>query len=110
MSPTKYVVGAVIGIPMVIMAWYILGFPWALVPIALLLYESWTLVNKYPNDTISEIIWQFAKRPMVPFLFGCAFGWALTTELLGNAWLIAAVAFLMGHFFFQRHEDGNNVG
>lgn len=50
---------------------------------ALLAYEGWTLVNKEPEDTISETIWDGAKdRPLIPFLFGL----------------------LMGHFFWQKVE------
>lgn len=105
-SPTQLVVGGVIGAALVAAAWYIVGWPWFLAVAALLAYEGWTLVNRFPNDTISEIIWGFARRPMVPFMFGAAFGWGLTSGFLGNLWLVAALGFLMGHFFFQRHEEG----
>lgn len=104
-SPTYLVVGGAIGAALIAVAWFIIGWPWFLVAVAALLYEGWTLINKYPGDTISEIIWKFAERPMIPFLFGAAFGWGITSGFLGNLWLVAALAFLMGHFFFQRHED-----
>lgn len=109
-SPTQMVVGGVIGLALCTVAWFIVGWPYFLIVLALLGYEGWTLVNRFPGDTISEIIWQFARRPMVPFMFGAAFGWGIASGFLGNLWLVAALGFLMGHFFFQKHEDKNNVG
>ena len=49
-------------------------------------YEIITLVNKQPGDTISEVAWVLATRPIVPFLVGFVMG------LLG------------GHFFWQERR------
>ncbi len=52
--------------------------------VALLAYEVWTLINKTPNDTISERIWNVSMhRPLVPF----------------------AAGLLCGHFFWQAAKD-----
>ena len=104
-SPTSLVVGGLIGVALAIVAYNIAGWQIGLLLLALLLYEGWTLVNDYPNDTISEILWIFAERPMVPFIFGAGFAWAICSGAVTNPWMIAALGFLMGHFFFQRKED-----
>lgn len=104
-SPTQIVVGAIIGTALLVVAFNIAGLWGGLALAALLAYEGWTLVNKFPNDTISEIIWGFAERPMVPFIFGAAYAWAIESKNLDNPWLIAAFGFLLGHFFFQRQGD-----
>jgi hypothetical protein len=103
-SPTRLVVGALIGVALAAVALEVAGWKLGALLLALLIYEGWTLVNSYPNDTISEIIWTFAKRPMVPFIFGAGTAWAIQSGTVTNPWLIVAVGFLMGHFFFQRQE------
>lgn len=40
----------------------------------LLIYEGWTLINRTPNDTISETVWRANKWPLVPFLIGVLCG------------------------------------
>jgi hypothetical protein len=108
LSPTWYVVGGLIGVGLGFVAFKLAGLGWAAALIALLVYEGWTLVNKYQNDTISEIIWVFAQRPMVPFIFGAGFVAAIAHGLfpitLAGMYLTAAFGFLMGHFFFQRKD------
>jgi len=101
-SPTQMVVGGLIGVALLVVAFKIAGLLGGVILAALLAYEGWTLVNAFPNDTISEIIWGFSNRPMVPFIFGAAFAWGIESGMLNNVWLIAAFGFLMGHFFFQR--------
>lgn len=54
----------------------------ALLIIALFVYEGIALFNSKSGDTISEILWHLSQRPLVPFLFGL----------------------LMGHFFWQKVE------
>ncbi len=103
-SPTKYVVGGVIGAAMLLFAFTVAGWKAGLGLSALLVYEAWTFINKYKNDTISEIIWEFAERPMVPWVFGVACGWAVASETVSDPYLIGAIFFLMGHFFFQRQR------
>ena len=103
-GPTRVVVASAIGLSLLAFAYYVLG-PWAAgLVLLVMLYEGWTLVNRYPNDTISEIMWELAARPMVPFVFGILSGWALGHGAVVNAYAIAAWFFLMGHFFFQKYE------
>lgn len=55
-------------------------YAWMLIIGLALAYETWTLINKVPNDTLSEAVWLVAaKRPLIPF----------------------AAGFLCGHFFWQ---------
>lgn len=103
---TNTVVGAVIGSALAYVAWrvadtYLGGFL-----ILALAYEGFTLVDRYPNNTISETMWRFAALPMVPWIFGVATGWAIQANYLLNPWLILAIGFLEGHFFWQagKHE------
>lgn len=53
---------------------------YGLLILGLFIYEAIALTNKRPGDTISELMWAAARRPLVPFALG----------------------FLMGHFFWQR--------
>lgn len=103
-SPTQLVVGGLIGLALLVVAWNILPWQYFLIAAGALLYEAWTLINQFPNDTISEILWEFSDRPMVPWIFGVATGWALATGFLSDPYLVCAVGFLQGHFWFQRHE------
>jgi hypothetical protein len=41
---------------------------------------------------------------MVPWIFGVGCGWALATQFVSDPYLIGAIFFLMGHFFFQAHR------
>jgi len=104
-SPTQIVVGGLIGVALTLVAYAVAGPLYGTLLLALLAYEAWTLINEFPNDTISEIIWTFSERPMVPFIFGAGFAWGIQAGALSNPWLIAALGFLCGHFFFQRQED-----
>jgi hypothetical protein len=59
--------------------------PYFLIGLAIvaLLFEFYTLIDKAPNNTISETIWRaIAGRPFIPFLVG----------------------FLCGHFFWQGYR------
>jgi hypothetical protein len=40
----------------------------------ILVYEIWSIKNHTVGDTISEIVWKLAKRPIVPFAFGVLMG------------------------------------
>ena len=104
-SPTPIVVSLIIGIALFITAFQAAGWKGGLVLSVILAYEGWTLINQFPNDTISEIIWKLSSRPMVPWLFGVGTGWAITSGHLANVWLILAAGFLQGHFFFQEVKD-----
>ena len=103
-SPTYFVVGGLIGAALIAAAFVIAGWKVGAFLSLLLIYEAWTLVNSYANDTISEIVWEYSKRPMVPFLGGIAAGWGIAAGYLANPYLVAAVFFLCGHFWFQKQE------
>lgn len=104
-GPTKIVVGGAIGAAMVVAIFSLVGWRWGLGLSALLAYEAWTFFNRYKYDTISDVIWEFAKRPLVPMLFGLGIGWALATRFITDPYVAWAIGFLFGHFFFQRHEE-----
>jgi hypothetical protein len=72
-----------------------------------LLFEGWTLINNRRQDTISEVIWEFARRPMIPWLFGVATGYLIATGFFSDPVLGVGWGFLCGHFFFQKHEEVN---
>jgi hypothetical protein len=42
--------------------------------VLIFIYEIWSLKSPQTGDTISEIIWKLAKRPIVPFAFGVLMG------------------------------------
>lgn len=108
-SPTQVVVGGLIGAALVAVMFLILDWQWALGLAMVLAYEGWTLVNKYPNDTISEIIWELSNRPMVPFIFGAGFvaliAHGVIKPTVAGLYVAGSVGFLMGHFFFQRKGE-----
>lgn len=102
---TKVFVGSIIAVGIIATAYALTGLWWGTFCLALGLYEGWTLVNKYREDTISETIWEYSKRPMVVVLFGIALGWAAGSGYLGDPRVVGrafAIGFLYGHFFFQK--------
>ncbi len=108
-SPTWLVVGGVIGAALIAFLWLVLSPWWAIGASILLAYEGWTLKNKYEHDTISEVVWVLAKRPMVPFIFGAGvvalICHGVIQPTVSGLYVAIAVGFLMGHFFFQRAGD-----
>ncbi len=100
---TLVLVGIFIAAIIVLFAYAVLGVYWGSFALAVALYEGWTLVNKYKEDTISEAIWFFANRPIVPLLFGILIGIGIGSGYLGEPRHIArafAIGLLYGHFFF----------
>jgi hypothetical protein len=106
-SPTYIVVGGTIGVALGIVAFSVAGWKAGLLLSAYLAYEAWTFFNKYKNDTISEVVWEFAERPLVPWMFGVGTGWAIQSGFISDPWLIGSLLFLQGHFFFQAHKKRN---
>ncbi len=102
----QVVVGATIGLALVVFTYVILGPKWGAVATAYWLYEAWALINKYRNDTLSEGIWFLSERPVVPLLFGLAVGWGITSGFIHGEWLTLAIGILLGHFFFQPKHNG----
>ncbi len=98
---TDVLVAALIGCALVVVAFTILGLYWGLGALALLAYEGWALVNRYPEDTISEAVIRLSVRPLVPWMFGLATGWAVQSGFMHGPWVIGAWFFLNAHFFFQ---------
>jgi hypothetical protein len=103
---TKAFVGLVLLVAIVGAAFALTNAMWGIFCAVLAVFEGWTLVNRYREDTISETIWEWAARPMIPCLFGIAFGWGAGSGYLGDPVTSGrnfAIGFLFGHFFFQRH-------
>ena len=108
-SPTQKVVLGIMGATLIAVIWILLPW-WAAIPLTLITcYEAWTLVNEYEGDTISEILWGLSSRPIVPWLFGVATGWAITAGYFNNPWVAVSVGFLQGHFWFQAHRNGKKL-
>jgi len=54
----------------------------------LLVLEGWALLNKKPNDTISETVWRISfKYPFVPFLVGFLMGHLFWPSVAVMDWL-----------------------
>lgn len=97
---TNLVVGGVVGVAMLAALFFVLPLPVAVFCCGLLAYEAYTLVNKDKNDTISESIWRYAKRPMFPFLFGIGMAEALRSDAFTHPYAVFFLGFLNGHFWF----------
>lgn len=100
---TLVVVGLFITAIIVLFAFAVLGPYWGSFTLAAAIFEGWTLVNKYKEDTISEAFWFFANRPIVPLLFGILIGIGIGSGYLGEPRVVArafAIGLLYGHFFF----------
>ncbi len=103
---TRELVGAVIGAGLIWMVFYLTGWYWGIALTGLLAYEGWTLANREPGDTISEIVRMFARRQLlIPWLFGASFGIGVASGFLHDPYIIAALALLQGHFFFTLDEQ-----
>lgn len=100
---TTIIVGGLIGVAIIWLTFSI--FPWRIAAVlsALLLYEAWTLINAYPEDTLSESLWRLSAWPIVPWMFGLATGWLVTTGIVANPWALLALGFTQGHFWWQAH-------
>jgi hypothetical protein len=97
------IVGLTVGAGILGYAWAVLPYRYFFVVCLYLAYEGWTLINRYAQDTLSESVWRLSKRPLVPWLFGVAYGWALASGVITDVYLASALAFLQGHFFFQSY-------
>jgi len=103
---TRGVVGATIGLALVWTVFYLTGVWWGAALAVLLVYEGWTLINRNPQDTISEIVRAFARRQLLlPWLSGLATGVGVATGYVSNPYVIVGIALLQGHFFFTLDED-----
>lgn len=109
---SNIVVGGLMGLGFIGLAFWLAGLVGGSVLCIFLLYEGWTLLNKFPEDTLSESVWRLSDRPMVPFVFGVTDGlWTYHVFLINpminakQALLWGAMQFLFGHFFFQAKKE-----
>ena len=104
------IVGGTIGAGLLYLIWSIVGFQAATAFTIYLIYEAYTIINSFPEDTLSESIWRLAARPLVPWLFGAATMYAIMAGHFGPdiraALLAVGIGFLEGHFFFQSYKSG----
>jgi len=105
---TNLLIGAGLGLGMLYGMWYLLPLPWFVISASLLGYEAWTLGNDRPQDTISETIWRFSKRPVLPWLFGFFSCWLIMSGTipmdLKGMLVLTFYMLLQGHFFFPKEE------
>jgi hypothetical protein len=104
-ADTDVFVISVLALCLSVFVYFILGALYGTVAVFFMVYESLTLISRYPNATISESIWRLSARPIVPFIFGISCGVGLATKVLKDPYLIASIFFLMGHFFFQAQTN-----
>lgn len=70
---------------------------WKCLVLVMALYETYTLVNKDEEDTLSEGIWRYApSRSMVPYMLGIMSLYLFGKPSPRDIWYL-----LMGHFVFQ---------
>lgn len=107
-GPTKLVVGGTIGAVLVLTIYTLLGPVYGSIAALYLLYEGWTIVNRYARDTISEVTWYLATRPLVPLMFGAGISWAIVSGLIPRTheglWVAFMIGTLYGHLFWQSQE------
>lgn len=116
-GPTPKVLAGVMAAAVIYTAWHIFVWQFAVIATVVAIYEAWTFVNKYENDSLSEGMWWLSARPLVPFAFGLACAWAIESHLIADThagvWSAFFVGGLCAHFFFesqavyekQREED-----
>lgn len=108
-SPTWKVVGGVLGAGVLAFIWLVMPPMWAIGASLLLVYEAWTFGNRYVNDTISEVVWELVKRPLVPFMLGAAavalLAHGIVKPNIEGLYVSLAVGMIMGHFVWQRQGD-----
>jgi len=108
-SPTWKVVGGLLGVGLLAFFWFVLTLPWFIAATLLLAYEAWTFFNRYKHDTISEVIWELVKRPLVPFILGAGcvglISHGVIKPSMEGLYVTLALGVLMGHFVFQRQSD-----
>lgn len=101
------VVSATLGVVLVTAMFWVLGPWWGLAGLAYTIYECWTLLNKFKQDSISEATWILSQRPIVVLIFGVSLGIAIGTGYLGDVKTVlrsVMIGLLYGHFFFSRED------
>lgn len=88
-----------------VVAWYLLPLGWAIVALALALYEGYTLANNHPEDTISEAVWRFSdKYALLPLAGGALLSYGIATGYISDPIVVAMLSLLAGHFWFPRYN------
>lgn len=116
-SPTKAFLGAAGLVGILAVLYWLLPLWWFAVAAVFLCWEFWTIFNKYPNDTISEIIWRYRKRTVMPLGIGLAIGGAVQAGVFGPpeaCWRTLLIGGLLAHFFFipekeEQSEEGETL-
>ena len=101
---TLLVVGGVIAIGIIWTAFVLTGPKWGFFCMAVAIFEGWTLVNNRKGDTISEALWEYAHRPLIPMLGGVVIGFATGSGYLGDPETVLralVIGGLASHFWFQ---------
>ena len=103
------IVGAIVGVFVLYICWLILPwrvFKWACA--GLLLYEGWTLIDHWANNTLSESVARLDKKqPLIRLIAGIAIGWGFGLHLIDP--LSTCIGILTGHFFFSMKVKSEEV-
>lgn len=75
----------------------------------LLIYDIIAAVNKYPGDTLSEVIARLSVHPLIPWIFGGVSVWMIETKFLTDPYLLGTWFLLQGHFFFQMQSQSQSL-
>lgn len=97
-------IGAVVGL--LVYIWTFLPFGWAIAATLAAAWEAFSLVDRVPNNTISEIVWKASDRySLVPWAGGLLTGLAIGSGYMHDPYVIAPVLLLEGHFWFPRYSE-----
>jgi len=104
---TKLFVAGTLGIVLIVLGFQLAGWIGGTILCVLGAWEAWALLNKIPNDTISEIIWDLVRvYPIIAVIMTAGYvaliahGYIPATQK--GLYLASCISFLYGHFFFQR--------
>lgn len=95
------IVGATVGAFMVYVSWKVLPLAWLRwVAAGYSLFEAWTLINRWTDDTLSAAVRRLNERqPIVGHTFWLATGWAIGLGYIDP--LSVFIGLLLGHWFFS---------
>lgn len=105
---TSALVGSLVALGGALVAFWLLPLEWFILSALLGAYEFWTLVNKESQDTISEAVWEYSKRPVFVGSLCLGLGYMAGSGYMGvpheiiRALLIGVLA---GHFFFTKYRS-----
>lgn len=103
---TKLIVGLSVLVGILAYIWIFLPISWCIVATILLLWETWSLIDNKPQNTISEIIWKASDHySLFPYAGGFIFGLGIGTGYIKTPEVIVPLALLCGHFWFPRYDN-----